>query len=266
MLDFEQKKEYKFADLVKIISILRAPDGCPWDAQQTHESIKKNLIEETYEVIEAINKADADMLREELGDLLMQVVFHADMASDDGKFDIDDVADEVCKKLIVRHPHIFSDIPVGGVDDVLTNWEDIKKKTKGHSSANQSMRSVARELPALMRASKVQKRAADVGFDWPNASHALEKLEEEVGELKNALKQNSSQSVMEELGDVLFSAVNVTRLYDLDAEEMLTMATEKFIRRFTLVEEKAMESNLKLKNLTLDDLNLLWDEAKKTEE
>ncbi|HOO25152.1 MAG TPA: nucleoside triphosphate pyrophosphohydrolase [Clostridiales bacterium] len=263
--DFEYKENYKFYDLVKIISVLRSPGGCPWDAEQTHESIRKNLIEETYELVEAINMADPDMMKEELGDLMMQVVFHAGISADKGGFDIDDVADEVCKKLIVRHPHVFSDVKVSGVGDVLNNWDKIKQKTKGQKSISETMLSVPRELPALMRSSKVQKRAAGVGFDWPDAWDAFEKLEEEVSELKNALEADNNDSIVDELGDVIFSAVNVARLKGLDAEEVLTAATEKFIDRFTKVENLAKARGLDIKEQGLDVLDSLWDEVKSFE-
>ena len=182
MVDFNFKPCYNMQDLIDIMRILRAPGGCPWDAEQTHESIKKNLIEETYEAIEAINKSDNELLCEELGDLLMQIVYHAQMESEKGEFGFDEVVDGVCKKLIVRHPHVFGDVTVSSVDDVLTNWDDIKKKTKGQKTVTESMFSVPRELPALMRATKLQKKAADIGFDWPDVSGALDKLEEEIAE------------------------------------------------------------------------------------
>ena len=181
MFDFEFKESYNADDLLRIMRMLRAPGGCPWDSAQTHQSIKKNLIEETYEVVEAINKDDKALLCEELGDLLMQVVFHSVMEEEEGNFDFDKVSDGICKKLIERHPHIFGDVSVGGVDDVLTNWDAIKMRTKGQKKTSDSMKSVPRELPALMRAEKIQKKAADAGFDWDDASGAIDKLCEELG-------------------------------------------------------------------------------------
>ena len=180
MVDFERKERYNINDLVEIMRLLRAPGGCPWDAEQTHESIKKNLIEETYEVVEAINKQNNELLCEELGDLLMQVVFHACMETEKGVFDFDDVCNGVCQKLVERHPHVFGETKISGVEDVLTNWDDIKRKSKGQKTTTQSMLSVPRELPALMRATKLQKKAADVGFDWNDVSGALDKLQEEI--------------------------------------------------------------------------------------
>ncbi len=262
MADFEYKDCYNVQDLVEIMRILRSPGGCPWDAEQTHESIKKNLIEETYEVIEAINKDDKELLCEELGDLLMQVVFHAQMEQEAGQFDFDTVSDGVCKKLIERHPHVFGDVSISGVDDVLTNWDAIKRKTKKQKTTTQSMLSVPRELPALMRATKLQKKAADVGFDWSEVTGALDKLEEEIGELRQAISNNDKDNMAEELGDILFSAVNVSRFIKTDAEEALTAASDKFLSRFTEVEKLAAERNVDMKSVGIDELDKLWDEAK----
>lgn len=262
MADFEYKDRYKVQDLVEIMRILRAPGGCPWDAEQTHESIKKNLIEETYEVIEAINKDDKELLCEELGDLLMQVVFHAQMEQEAGEFDFDTVSDGVCKKLIERHPHVFGEVSISGVDDVLTNWDAIKRKTKKQKTTTDSMLSVPRELPALMRATKLQKKAADVGFDWSDVSGALDKLEEEIAELRQAIENKDKENMAEELGDILFSAVNVSRFIKTDAEEALTAASDKFLSRFTDVEKLANERGIDMKSVGIEELDKLWDEAK----
>ena len=262
MTDFKFKERYDVNDLVEIMRILRAPGGCPWDAEQTHESIKKNLIEETYEVIEAINKNDKELLCEELGDTLMQVVFHAQMEKEAGTFDFDDVSDGVCKKLIERHPHVFGEVAISGVDDVLTNWDAIKRKSKGQKSTTESMQSVPRELPALMRATKLQKKAADVGFDWNDVSGALDKLEEEIAELRAAIANKDKENIAEELGDILFSAVNVSRFVKTDAEEALTAASDKFLSRFTKVETLAKEREIDMRSVGIDELDKLWDEAK----
>ncbi len=262
MVDFERKESYNINDLVEIIRLLRAPGGCPWDAEQTHESIKKDLIEETYEVIEAINKKDDVLLCEELGDLLMQVVFHSRIEEENNVFDFNNVCDGICKKMIERHPHVFGETKVDGVDDVLTNWDDIKRKTKGQKTTTQSMLSVPRELPALMRATKLQKKAAKVGFDWSDVSGALDKLQEEIDELRQAVENDDSENMTEELGDVLFSAVNVSRFIKSDAEEALTAASDKFLARFTTVENLAQERGIDMKSSTLEELDKLWDEAK----
>lgn len=262
MQDFQFKDKYDAYDLVKIMQLLRAPGGCPWDAEQTHQSIKKNLIEETYEVIEAINKDDKALMCEELGDLLMQVVFHALMEQESGVFDFDDVADGVCKKLIERHPHVFGEVSVSGVDDVLTNWDAIKRKSKGQKTTTESMLSVPRELPALMRATKLQKKAADVGFDWSDVSGALDKVDEEAAELRAAVANQDKENIAEELGDLLFSAVNVSRFVKVDAEEALTAASDKFLSRFTEVEHMAAERGIDMKTAGIEALDRLWDEAK----
>lgn len=262
MIDFEYKNCYNFNDLVGIMRVLRAPGGCPWDAEQTHQSIKKNLIEETYEVIEAINKDDKVLMEEELGDLMMQVVFHAQMEDELGNFNIDNVCDGICKKLIVRHPHIFGTGSASTVDEVLTNWENIKMQTKGQKTVSESIDSVPKELPALMRAEKVQKKAAKVGFDWPDVTGAFDKIKEETAELEKAINSGDSENISEELGDLLFSVVNVSRFVKTDAEEALTAATDKFAARFRQVEQLAAERNIDMNTAGLKVLDELWDEAK----
>ncbi|MBR3836296.1 MAG: nucleoside triphosphate pyrophosphohydrolase [Clostridia bacterium] len=260
---FEFKDRYDINDLIGIIKDLRSEGGCPWDIQQTHESIRKDLIEETYETIEAINKADPDMLREELGDVLMQVVFHAQIETEKGGFTFDDVADEICKKMIVRHPHVFGETNVDSVDDVLTNWDAIKRSTKGQKSTSEAIDSVPRELPALMRANKIQSKAAKAGFDWTEVDGALDRLTEEIAELKEAIANGKEDEISDELGDVLFSAVNVSRFVKVDPEEALTNSTDKFVCRFKKVEAKANERGIDMKTASLETLDILWDEAKK---
>lgn len=259
---FVLKDVYTIDDLLQIMQCLRSEGGCPWDREQTHESIKKNLIEETYEVVEAINHQDRVLLCEELGDVLMQVVFHAQMEAEEGSFTFADVADGVCKKLIERHPHVFGERIVSGSDEVLRNWDDIKRRSKGQKSQTETMQSVPRELPALMRAAKVQKKAAKAGLDWPEISGAVDKLYEETAELSSAIESGSEEEMAEELGDLLFSAVNVSRFISSDAEEALTAATDKFMRRFAHMEETARERGLRLEELSLNELDSLWDEAK----
>lgn len=262
MIDFNQKEKYDINDLLEIMRYLRAPGGCPWDAEQTHESIRKNLIEETYEVVEAIDKKDSDMLLEELGDLLMQVVFHAQMEEEKGVFNFDDVADGVCKKLIERHPHVFGEIEVSGVGDVLDNWDAIKRRKKGQKKGSEPMLSVPRELPALMRAAKIQQKASAVGFDWPDVSGAYDKIIEETQELRKAVESGVQDDVIEELGDLLFSVVNVSRFLKCDAEEALTAASDKFINRFIRVEQLAKENGVDMEKASLEKLDKLWDIAK----
>ena len=262
MVDFEIKDCYKFEDLLRIMEILRAPDGCMWDREQDHHSIRRNFIEETYEVCEAIDDEDTEHMKEELGDVLLQVVFHTQMEKEKGTFDIDDVADGICKKLIFRHPHIFGDVKVGSTDEILSNWDDLKRKEKKQETDTSTLESVSKSLPSLIRAQKLQKKAAKVGFDWPDISGAVDKLYEETSELSGAIESGSEEEIAEELGDLLFSAVNVSRFVGCDAEEALTAATDKFMRRFACVEEKARERGLKLEELSLSELDALWDEAK----
>ncbi|MDD6728484.1 MAG: nucleoside triphosphate pyrophosphohydrolase [Eubacteriales bacterium] len=262
MVDFEFKDRYDINDLISLIALLRAPGGCPWDREQTHRSIKKNFIEETYEVIEAINKDSTDGLREELGDVLMQVVLHTQMESEAGNFDFDDVCDELCKKLVVRHPHVFGDVKASNTAEALSSWDAVKQSIKGVSKQSEMMDSIPVELPALMRAQKVQGKAAKVGFDWENQDGAFEKLYEEINELKNAVGQNNQANIEEELGDVLFSCVNISRFLHVDSEEALKASTDKFVERFKLVEELAQQKGISMNDASIDVLDSLWNEAK----
>ncbi len=262
MSDFKFKENYKIEDLLEIMAILRAPGGCPWDAEQTHESIKSNFIEETYEVIEAINKQDKDLLLEELGDVLLQVVFHTEMEKEKGGFTFDDVADGICKKLIERHPHVFGDVTVSSTDEVLSNWDTIKRKSKAQKTQGSSMLKVPKELPALMRAQKIQSKAKKAGFDWDDMSGALAALESEIRELKEAIGTKAQKDIEEEFGDVLFSCVNVARFIDVDSEEALTLSNEKFISRYLVVEKLAEERGINMKETSIEELDKLWDEAK----
>ena len=259
------KPTYTVDDLVEIMRILRSEDGCPWDREQTHESIRKNFIEETYEAIEAINKQDSHLLCEELGDVLMQVVFHAQMEAEKQVFDFSDVAHGVCKKLIERHPHVFGETEVHSSDEVLRNWEQIKSASKSRKTVTDKMQSVPRELPALMRADKIQRQAAKVGFDWDELSDAAKKISEEETELSAAIAANDRANTVEELGDLLFAVVNVARKLDIDPEEALTKATDKFQTRFTAVEALANARSISMAESDLAVLDKLWDEVKATE-
>ena len=263
MENFEFKEKYSVEDLLRIMEILRSPGGCPWDAEQTHESIKNSFIEETYEVIEAINKKDKDLLVEELGDVLLQVVFHSQMEKEIGTFDFSDVTDGVCKKLIERHPHVFGEVKVSSTDEVLSNWDDIKRKSKGQNTQGSSMLKVPRELPALMRAQKIQSKAKKAGFDWDDMSGAFDALESEIKELKTAVGSKDADAIEDEFGDVLFSCVNISRFIGVDSEQSLTRANDKFMSRFLIVEKLAEERGIDMKNTSIEELDKLWDEAKK---
>ena len=259
---FQAKEKYDVRDLLRIMCLLRAPGGCPWDREQTHQSIRKNLIEETYELVEAIDRDDPAMMREELGDVLLQVVFHSCMAEEAGRFTFDDVADEVCKKLIIRHPHVFGDVSITGTEDVLANWDEIKRRTKGQKSTTQAMDSVPRQLPALMRAQKIQSKAAKSEFEFEDIDGALSKIPEEYAELRACVSGGDAQGAAEELGDLIFSAVNVSRFLKADAEEVLTAATDKFAARFSRVEAMAEETGRPMSELSAQELDELWECAK----
>nr|WP_317325513.1 nucleoside triphosphate pyrophosphohydrolase [uncultured Flavonifractor sp.] len=262
MVDFQYKDSYDVRDLEEIVRILRAPGGCPWDAEQTHASIRRNFLEEAYEAVEAIDEQSPDHLKEELGDVLLQVMLHARMEQEAGRFDLDDVADGICKKLIFRHPHVFGDVEVSGTSEVLTNWEELKRKEKGQATNTDALDAVARSLPALWRAEKVQKKAKKAGFDWPDVSGALDKLSEELSELKGAVADGTN--VEEELGDLLFSAVNAARFLDIDPEVALGKATDKFIDRFRKVEAQAAALGNPMESMSLAELDKLWERAKET--
>lgn len=261
-MDFKEKNNYNFDDLVEIVKILRSPGGCPWDREQTHKSIRSNFIEETYEAIEAIDTEDTELLKEELGDVLLQVALHSQIESEKKSFNINDVCDGVCKKLIIRHPHVFGDVKADTTEQVLNNWNDIKMQTKSQKSQAQAMQSVSRSLPSLMRSTKIQQKAAKTGFDWDSADGALEKLFEECNELKAAILSNDEENEREEIGDVLFSAVNVARLLNIDSEHALYDACDKFTNRFSKVEFLANERGIDMKTASLSELDSLWDEVK----
>ena len=262
-MDFTIKERYQFEDLLKIMEILRSENGCMWDRAQDHHSIRRNFIEETYEVCEAIDNEDVDLLREELGDVLLQVVFHTRIEEEKGTFNIDDVADGICKRLIYRHPHIFGSVDVASTEEILNNWDALKKVEKGQKSTTDTLNSVARSLPALIRAEKVQYKAAKVGFDWDDIRGALDKVQEELDEVKRAV--NGDGDLPEEIGDLLFAAVNVARFADTDPEGALNATTEKFIRRFSYVERVAAAQGKKLEDMTLREMDALWDEGKSRE-
>jgi tetrapyrrole methylase family protein/MazG family protein len=261
--NFEFKDEYTCEDLVRIVTILRGPGGCPWDGEQTHMSIRKNFIEETYEAIEAIDKNDPDLLREELGDVLLQIMLHTEMEREKGTFDFNAVCSDICKKLIVRHPHVFGETVVSGTDEVLTNWDAIKRATKKQKTVAEGIRSVPRELPALMRAQKAQHKAAKAGFDWSDISGPLAKVGEEAAEVRAALETGDPARIADELGDLLFAAVNVCRFAHTDAEEALTAATDKFTDRFRLVEQYARNEGKQIADYTEAELDVFWEQAKK---
>jgi len=253
--------KYTFEDLKEIMKKLRGEGGCPWDREQTHTSIRDCLIEEAYETAEAIDSGKDEKMYDELGDVLLQVVFHAQIAEEEGRFNIDDITNAICEKMIRRHPHVFADGDAKTADDVLVKWEEIKKEEKGDESTTDTLMSVSSYLPSLIYAKKVQKKASKVGFDWDSWAEPLDKVFEEAEELKEALQNNTN--IEEELGDLLFSAVNVSRFAGVDAENALKKTTEKFINRFKMVEDMAREEGKSLENMSLAEMDELWDRAKK---
>jgi len=261
--EFEFKEIYNIDDLLEIMKILRSPSGCPWDKEQTHESIKNDFIEEVYETIEAIDLEDTELLREELGDVLLQVVFHCQIENEKNNFVFSDICDELCKKLIVRHPHVFGEVTVSDTGEVLKNWDNIKKETKGQKTYTDTLESVAKSLPALMRAQKLGKRAMRAGMDFKNKEDAFECIKLETNELEEAMKSGDSQHIEEEFGDLLFSCVNTARHLGIDAEQAMTKASEKFIKRFAQTEKLVTLSGADMKALSIDELDVFWRQAKK---
>lgn len=260
MVDFFYKERYGFNDLVDIMRILRSDEGCPWDREQTHESVRQNLLEEAYEAAEAIDLNDPELLCEELGDVLLQVVFHARMSEESGDFDISEICDGVCKKLIVRHPHIFGEEKADTSAEVLVNWDNIKRQTKGHTTHAEAIESIARSLPALIRAEKVQKKAAKAGFGRQDIESAWDKLDELVAGLKKDL---SAEGAEERLGDILFTAVKVARLLGIDPERALEKTTDRFTEGFAKVERLASEEGLPMPGTSPEKLDELWERVKK---
>ena len=256
-----QKKKYTINELIDIVKKLRGENGCPWDMVQTHDSIKNCMIEESYEAIDALEHNNDAIFANELGDLLFQVVFHAELASERGAFDFDDVVYEISQKMIDRHTHVFGSDTATNADEALGTWEENKKKEKELKSQTESMRDIV-FLPSLMRAQKVQKKAADVGFDWDDISGALDKVREETDELYYAIEKNDAKNAEEELGDLLFSVVNVARFLKLNSEETLRHATDKFIARFEVLEQLAQQNGQILSKMSLEELETLWQQAK----
>ena len=265
MVDFQCKSRYGWDDLVEIIRILRAPGGCPWDGEQTHLSIRRDFLEETYEVLDALDRDDARDMCEELGDVLMQVIFHAQIERERGRFDVSDVIDGIAQKMVFRHPHVFANGKADTSDEVLVNWEILKRQEKGQRSTADAIEAVPHTLPSLWRAEKLQKKTAKAGFTYQNTLDALAKLEEEVRELRLALESGKAvdapHGVKEEAGDVLFMACNVARMEGVEGEEALHCACDKFTRRFRSVEQQAQKP---LAECSEEELLAMWEQAKES--
>ena len=255
-----EKENYDVYDLVKLVGVLRGEDGCPWDKEQTHKSIRDDFIEETYEVIEAIDTEDHKLLREELGDVMLQVVFHARIEEEKESFDINDVANDICKKLIHRHPHVFGDVVAETSDKVLSNWEKIKSDEKERKTVTDKLRAIPPMLPALMRAQKVGKKAAC--FDFENAELVMDKVSEELCELSEAIDSKNQSDIEEEMGDLLLTLTSLCRKLNVDAEVALSKATDKFIERFSRLETEVAERGKDINSISMTEADAIWEEIK----
>lgn len=255
--------KHELYELQEVMRTLRSENGCPWDREQTRESLAPYLIEEAYEVRDSILSGDDESLVDELGDVLLQIIFHATIAEEDGYFEFSDIVKGICEKMVRRHPHVFGDVNVENSDEVLVNWQAIKNDEKSLKTITEGMRAVTGSLPSLLRAQKVQKKAAEVGFDWPDAKQAFKKVFEEAEELKHAIAEGDLVSVKEELGDLLLILSNVARLLKIDAELALVDATEKFIKRFAFIETELAKNGLTPNPLILEQMEQLWQVSKK---
>ena len=258
-------KKKLFESLVDVIATLRGENGCPWDREQTHSSLKSTLIEETYETVEAIDSGDSNHLKEELGDLLLNIMLQAQIADESENFDIYDVIESLTEKLIRRHPHVFGNVDVESADEVVKNWESIKSQEEGYEDRESVLDGIPVALPALLRGQKIQKRAARVGFDWDNISDVINKVEEELKEVNDSLKNDDQDEIEIEIGDLLFAVVNLCRFVDLQAEETLRKANRKFVRRFKRMETELNAQGKDISDQSLEELDKLWDEVKKDE-
>lgn len=259
--DVNNKKD--FYDLIHTIEILRGEDGCSWDREQTHESIKNSLLEEAYEVVEAIEDDNIDGLIEELGDVLLQVVFHSVIGKEDGYFNVSDVIETITNKMIYRHPHVFKNKTDATSDEVLDSWDELKKKEKNYETLTEEINGIAKTLPSLTKAHKVQKKVSKVGFDFESINEAVKKIEEEISEVLDVYKDNNREKIIDEMGDLLFACVNLSRLLNVDEEEALNKSTKKFIKRFKFIEDNILKQGKDFNSVTLDEMNTLWEDSKK---
>lgn len=257
-------KKYTFEELIEIIAKLRGENGCPWDKEQTFETLKSTVLEESYEVIDALS-VGGTKLADELGDLLLQIVMLSQIASEDKIFDISDVIDMISKKMIHRHPHVFGDVIAETSEDVLKNWDKIKRNDKTDSSVTSSLKDITETLPSILKAHKVQSRAAKVGFDWDNTEDVFDKVFEELNELKAAYKNGDNANIHEELGDTLFSVINLSRFLKVNPEIALNDSTKKFVTRFEKIENAANARGKSVENMSFQEMDALWDEVKKAE-
>jgi len=252
----------EFDRLVEILERLRAPGGCPWDAEQDHRSISRCMIEEAYELVDAIQADDVEHLREELGDVLLQVVFHSTIAKDLGEFTIKEVVNDLCDKLIHRHPHVFGDVSVADSGEVIKNWERLKKKEEGKKRRQSILDGIPDTLPSLQYARKIQSVVSRVGFDWPDAAGVVDKIKEEADEVLQAMQSHKSDQVAEEIGDLLFSIVNFARFNGIDPESALRRTNLKFRQRFHEIEKEAKSRGLRLEDMSLEEMDKIWESTK----
>jgi tetrapyrrole methylase family protein/MazG family protein len=250
-------------ELEKVMSRLRAPGGCPWDREQTHESLKRYLIEEAYELIDAVDDADDEHMVEELGDVLLQILFHSQIAKEEKRFDLQKVARVCCEKLIRRHPHVFADQKIKDSKAVIKQWEDIKKNEKAGQERKSILDGIPRHLPALSQAEKIQKKASKVGFDWPEVDGVVAKIDEEFIEVKEALKKGNRKAIRGEIGDLLFAVVNLCRFQDESPEDVLRNTIKKFYRRFQFIERALKKAGKPMDKTSLEELDKLWNQAKR---
>ncbi|MEG0014647.1 MAG: nucleoside triphosphate pyrophosphohydrolase [Cellulosilyticaceae bacterium] len=253
---------YSYTELLDIIKVLRSEKGCAWDRKQTHESLMPHLLEESYELVDAIKKEDAPNMKEELGDILLQVLMHAEIASEKGEFTMEDIVDGIASKLVYRHPHVFEEDNKLSAEEVEANWEQLKKAEKKQSTQTEAMESIAKSLPALTRAQKIVKKAEEVGFLWDSYEPVVDKIKEELEEVLVEVKKQDNIKIEEEIGDLLFSVVNLAYILQINPEFALTNCMEKFINRFRYIENSTFQAGKQLSQLTLSEMDRLWEECK----
>jgi tetrapyrrole methylase family protein/MazG family protein len=259
----EALNEYDLETLLALIEQLRAPDGCMWDRQQNTKSVSRYLIEEAYEVLDAINEESPEHLREELGDLLFQILFLVKISEEKGEFTISDVIREISEKMIRRHPHVFGNTKVKDVEEIRTNWDDIKIHEEGkRNKGTFLLEGIPRSMPSLTRAQKMTEKASKVGFDWKDSDGVIEKIEEELDELKAAIRSKNETHIQDEIGDLIFSLVNVSRFVNVDAETALRSTIKKFTRRFSFIEAKLKEDGKDISRVSLEEMDTLWNQSK----
>ena len=262
-VEFEFKEHYDVNDLTEIVKKLRAPDGCPWDKVQTHETIRKDFIEEVYEAVEAIDEKDTDHLREELGDVLLQVVFHTVLETEQNNFTLNDVADDVCKKMILRHPHVFGNTTADTPEEVLKNWDQIKMQSKSQSAASEAMESVSKTLPSLMRSQKLWKKAERGGYALDDAEAVIELTEQRLEALKKSVRFGAAEDIHKKTGELLMAVTGLSRFTDTDCEKSLYDACDSFIGQFKKLEELAAEKGVDIQKSSPEEVRNLWDEISK---